>query len=160
MNEDVSKTGGKRAWNWRIWTGFLVTLAAVASYVAVLVNYPITRNVPWVPFLLFAVALILLLAGLQRAYKQPTLYRGKVAGPILAVLSLAVMASFSYGTLYASRQLPASKESPKAGEKAPEFSLPDTHGKAFTLAELLATPVESTGKAPKGVLLVFYRGYW
>jgi hypothetical protein len=150
---------GKRSWNWRIWTGFFLTLAAVASYVAVFVNFPVTRDVPWVPFLLFLLALILLFAGLWRAYGQPGAYRGKIAGPILAILSVAVVAFFSYGTLYASRQLPASKDAPKVGEKAPDFSLPDAHGKVFTLSQLLAEPLPSGGQ-PKGVLLVFYRGYW
>ena len=150
---------GKRRWNWRVWAGFLLTLFAIASYVLVFFKYPITRDVPWVPFLLFVVALLLLIVGLRKAYGEPTAYRGKVAGPILAVLSVAVMAFFSYGTLYGSR-VPASKEAPKVGERVPDFSLSDTHGKVFTLAELLAAPSGSAAKAPKGVLLVFYRGYW
>ena len=44
------------------------------------------------------------------------------------------------------------------GKKAPEFSLSDTNGKLVSLSELLTTPVD--GKTPKGVVLVFYRGYW
>jgi len=150
---------GTRSWNWRIWIGFLLTLA-VASYVLFFLRFPITRNVPWVTYLLFIVALILLIAGLRKAFgQQPAANRGKVAGPILTVLSVAVMAFFSYGTLYGSR-VPGSKEAPKVGEKAPDFSLPDTHGKAFTLAELLASPLSTSAKPPRGVLLVFYRGYW
>jgi len=149
-----------RHWNWRIWVGFLLPWVGIASYVFVFVRYPITRNVPWVPFLFFLVALILLIAGLRRAFGQPSAYRGKIAGPILAVLSVALMAFFAFGTLYATRQLPASKGAPKVGDKAPDFSLPDTHGKTLTLAELLTTPTGSAAKPPKGVLLIFYRGYW
>jgi len=151
---------GTRSWNWRIWIGFLLTLVAVASYALFVFKFPITRNVPWVTYLLFAVALVFLIAGLRRAFGQPTANRGKVAGPTLAILSLAVMAFFSWGTLVFSRQLPASKEAPKVGEKALDFSLPDTHGKTFTLSELLTTPLSATGKPPRAVLLVFYRGYW
>ena len=44
------------------------------------------------------------------------------------------------------------------GTQAPDFSLPDTSGKQVSLNELLTTPIN--GNAPKGVLLVFYRGYW
>ena len=151
---------GKRHWNWRIWAGFLLPWAGIASYVFVFVRYPITRNVPWVPFLFFLVALILLVSGLRRAFGQPSAYRGKIAGPILTVLSVAVMAFFTFGTLYATRQLPASKDAPKVGEKAPDFSLPDQHGQTLTLAELLTAPTGSATKRPQGVLLVFYRGYW
>ena len=149
----------KRSWSWPIWTGFVLTLLAVASYVLLFVRYPITRDVPWVSYQLFVVALILLLVGLRRAFGSPGAYRGKIAGPILTVLSVAVMALFSYGTLYGSR-VPASKDAPKVGEKAPDFSLPDTQGKTLTLAELLASSPDSTAKPPRAVLLVFYRGYW
>jgi hypothetical protein len=158
MEASEGTMNGKRRWNWRLWIGFLVTLFAIASYVLVFLKYPITRDVPWVSFLLFVVALVLLIVGLQKAYGEPGVYRGKIAGPILAVLSVALMALFTYGTLYGSR-LPASKQAPKIGEKAPEFSLPDTHGKVFTLAELLAAPPGSA-QPTRGVLLVFYRGYW
>jgi hypothetical protein len=34
----------------------------------------------------------------------------------------------------------------------------DTTGKSVALSELLTSPIN--GQAPKGVLLVFYRGYW
>jgi peroxiredoxin len=44
------------------------------------------------------------------------------------------------------------------GQQAPEFSLSDTDGRAVSLSELLSTPVN--GRVPKGVVLVFYRGYW
>lgn len=149
---------GRRRWNWRLWAGFLLTVLAIASYVLVFLKYPITRDVPWVPFLLFVAALLLLIVGLRKAFGEPNAYRGKVAGPILAVLSVALMAFFTYGMLYGSR-LPASKEAPKVGEKAPELNLPDTHGKVFTLAELIASP-SGSAQPTRGVLLVFYRGYW
>ncbi len=50
----------------------------------------------------------------------------------------------------------------EVGQKAPDFTLADTNGKTVSLSELLTRPIE--GKAassnPKGVLLIFYRGYW
>lgn len=150
---------GRRSWNWPIWAGFVLTLLAVASYVLVFVRYPITRDVPWATYLLFVVSLIFLLVGLWRAFGRASLYRGKIAGSILTVLSVGLMALFSYGTLHGSR-VPPSNDAPKVGENAPDFSLPDTHGNTVTLATLLASPQDSTGKPPRALLLVFYRGYW
>ncbi len=49
----------------------------------------------------------------------------------------------------------------EVGQKAPDFTLTDTSGQAVSLAQLLANPIDAaSGKAPKAVLLIFYRGYW
>ncbi|HWZ45336.1 MAG TPA: hypothetical protein VNW97_17815, partial [Candidatus Saccharimonadales bacterium] len=74
-----------RFWNWRLWAGFGVSLLAIASYFAF---FHVIRLVPLVGAALFAVAAILLVSGLKRAYEQPQLYRGKVAGRVLASLSV------------------------------------------------------------------------
>lgn len=55
-------------------------------------------------------------------------------------------------------QLPEARNAPKAGEKAPDFTLPDSEGKPFRLSEALASEVG--GQRVKGILLVVYRGYW
>jgi peroxiredoxin len=54
--------------------------------------------------------------------------------------------------------IPASKDAPQVGQRAPDFTLTDAGGKAVSLNELLTMPIN--GNAPKGVLLIFYRGYW
>jgi hypothetical protein len=57
--------------------------------------------------------------------------------------------------------LPASKNAPPVGAKAPDFTLPDLAGRPITLSRLLASPVdEASGRKGAWVLLVFYRGYW
>ncbi len=57
-------------------------------------------------------------------------------------------------------QLPPSDNAPRAGQKAPEFTLPDAEGKPVKLSELLAAPPSRERAAAPWVLLVFYRGYW
>ena len=88
-------------------------------------------------------------------------YRGRIVGLILAVLSLGAVGVFAYATLYASRQLPVAAGAPAVGDKAPEFALADTSGRMVTLSMLLSEPMPGIRAGnPRGVLLVFYRGYW
>ena len=151
----------KRGWNWRIWTGFLVALAAIPGYFLFFARFPVTRDVPWVSWLMFAVAGWLLWAGVGRAFASSGVYRGKIAGPILAVLSLGAAVFFGYATLYASRPLPAAVSAPRVGEKAPEFTLADTSGNMVAMSTLLSEPMPGMERQkPRGLLLVFYRGYW
>ena len=152
----------KRKPNWPLWAGFLTALIAFVSYFLFFFQFPITRDFPWANFLLFGLAAVLLAVGLRRAFALPSSYRGKVSGPILATLSAAVLGVFCYAILVESRDLPAASGAPKVGQKAPQFSLTDTNGKPVSLAALLLSPLAQSGPgpAPKGVLLVFYRGYW
>jgi len=54
--------------------------------------------------------------------------------------------------------MPALAAALRVGAKTPDFTLADSDNKAVSLAGLLTEPI--CGAAPKGVLLVFYRGYW
>src|SRR5215472_19029864 len=148
----------KRRLNWPLWAGFLLTLVAFASYIFVFVNFPITRNFPWVNLLLFAGAAALLILGMRRAYKQPERYRGKVAGPVLTLFSAMICGLFIFQIFVLGRQLPVSAAAPHVGSKAADFTLQDANGKSASLSDLLASPLN--GRQPRGVLLVFYRGYW
>ena len=56
-----------------------------------------------------------------------------------------------------SRVLPPSDGAPNVGEKIPDFTLPDSHGKSRTLSDLIQ---HANVGEPGWVLLVFYRGYW
>lgn len=137
--------------------GFLVCVVAFLSYFLVFAQFPVTRDVPWVSWLLFAAGLALLGAGIRRAFRTPERYRGRIAGPILGVLSLAIVGLFLFLTLSFSRQLPQSADAPKVGQKAPDFTLPDAQGRPVQLAGLLGP---QAGGQPGWVLLIFYRGYW
>ncbi len=149
-----------RRFNWPIWSGFLLTLLAFFSYFLVFVWFPVTRDFPWANLLLFVLAAVLLGIGVRRAFAPdrhwPRL--SKIGGIVLTSLSVAIFGFFIFATLIGARQLPASHGAPQVSQKAPDFSLPDTNGKPVSLTELTTSPIN--GKAPKGVLLIFYRGYW
>jgi hypothetical protein len=140
--------------------GFLVCAVAFVSYFLVFVQFPVTRDVPWASWLIFAFGLALVGAGVRRAFRQPEVYRGRVMGPVLGVLSLAAVGFFLFATLSMSRQLPAAAGAPKVGEKAPDFTLPDSQGRMVRLSDLLAQPNAKSGAPGSWVILIFYRGYW
>jgi hypothetical protein len=113
---------------------------------------------PWANFLIFAVGLLFLFVGLRQAFRRPIVYRGKIAGPILTTLSIAALVFFCFTIFSLGKHLPRSTEGPKVGQKAPEFALADTNGRTVSLASLLSSAEGS--QRTKGVILVFYRGYW
>jgi hypothetical protein len=150
------ETPAERNRNWRIWSGFLLAVAAVPGYLLFFAKFPITRNVPWASWLMFAGAGWLLWAGVRRAFASPELFCGRIAGPILAVLSLGAAGLFGYATLYASRELPVAAAAPRVGDQAPQFMLADATGRIVGLSTLLSEPMLGTeGGKPRGVLLVF-----
>jgi hypothetical protein len=148
----------KRRPNAPLWLGFLIVLFAFLSYVPIFARYPFTRDMPWANFLIFALGLVLLFLGLRRAFAQPDLYRGKIAGPILTTLSVAALGFFCLMIFSLGKRLPPSAQAPKIGQKAPDFALADNTGRTVSLASLLATSDPS--HPTKGVALIFYRGYW
>ena len=149
-----------RRLNWPLWVGFLLTLAAFLSYFFIFIWFPFTRDFPWANLVLFLIAGVLLFLGVRRGFasdrSHPT--RSKIVTSIVAAFSVVVFALFVFNFFVAGRWLPASKGAPQVGQRAPDFNLPDTSGKQVSLNELLTAPVN--GNAPKGVLLIFYRGYW
>ena len=146
--------------NWPLWVGFVLTLAAFLTYFFIFIWFPFTRDFPWANLVLFLIAGVLLFMGLRRGFAsdRPHPRRSKIVSSIVASLGLVVFALFIFTIFVAGRWLPASKGAPQVGRRAPDFTLTDTSGKTVSLNELLTTPLN--GKAPKGVLLVFYRGYW
>ena len=143
--------GVKKNWNWSLWVGFLFVLAGFLSY-AFFAQFPLTRDFPWANLLLFAVGGILLVLGLFRAFGKPRVYRGKILGPILAILGLCMFGFFSYVFFYVLREVPPSTGAPRVGQKAPEFALLNQDGKEVSLRDLTSRS--------KAVALIFYRGFW
>ena len=146
--------------NWALWLGFLLALGAMLCNAVLFVNPPGQRAIPWLSVLLAVVTLIFLARGLQHAFGQPRVYRGKILSSILALVSLLLVGGAILSFFHA-RAIPASAGAPKVGQKAPDFTLADTSGQPVSLAQLF-TPAADDSQVipPKAVLLVFYRGYW
>src|SRR6266478_60984 len=62
--------------------------------------------------LLFGMGAAFLFFGLKRAYGEPQQYRGRIAGPILSLLSFFALSFFCFLIFYQTRQLPASAGAP------------------------------------------------
>src|ERR1700704_5700914 len=115
----------RRQRNWLVWVGFAVALLAALSYIPLFSRFPGTRDFPWVNLLLFLAAGCLLASGLYRAFAQPVKYRGRITGPVLSVLSLAMFGLFCFGVFYEARNLPSPQSAVRVGQRAPDFSLTD-----------------------------------
>jgi hypothetical protein len=153
----------KLRWNWPVWLGFVLSVVAFVSYFRFFARFPVTRNVPWANFLLFAASAAFLWAGLRQALEGAQPFRAEIVSSILTLLSVSIFGTFCFVIFHATRQLPTSPRSPRVGQKAPEFALRNTHGKLVSLSSLISAPLDPSSpsqNAPKAVLLVFYRGYW
>jgi len=149
-----------RRFNWSLWAGFLLALLASFSYFAFFVQFPATRDFPWVNLVLFVLAAMLLFMGVRRGFARDRAHptRSKIVTSIVTTLGVLVIAFFLFAIFIAGRWLPASTNAPHVGQKVPEFTLSDSNNRQVSLNQLMTEPIE--GKPPKGVLLVFYRGWW
>jgi len=126
-----------------VWLGPLIALAAVASYFAVFVNWPLTRDVPWVNLILLAVALGASIAGLVRSRRR-VLASGGLA------LTLALGGFFVWYCYVFSYDIPSAELALDVGAPVPAIVLRDDRGQDVELAAL------SSDK----LVLVFFRGHW
>jgi hypothetical protein len=150
---DTSEKRGNRV----LWLGLLLTVLGPLSNGLYFLGFP-AAAVVWITLLLPAIGMVLLLIGVRRAFGQSSVYRGKVWGSLAAGLSVLVLAA-SVGFFFLSRRLPQpSAGTPPVGQRAPDFTLPDSEGHPVSLSQVLAG--SNAGAPPKAVLLVFYRGYW
>lgn len=147
-----------RRLNWPIWLGFLLSVFAFFSYPLIFVNWETTRDVPWANLVLFGIGAVFLAIGIRRAFAPGRRVLSRIVAATVGMLSALVLVGFIFVAFVASRWLPPSANAPQVGQKAPDFTLVDANNKPVALAELLSQPIN--GKAPKGALLIFYRGYW
>jgi hypothetical protein len=147
-----------KKFNWQLWAGFVLTLFSFLSYPFLFIDYPILRDFPWLNLILFALALVLLILGLRRAFQPGRKSISKISAVAVATLGVLIIAFFIFVAFIEARRLPASAGAPQVGQRAPDFSLTDINNKPVALTDLISQPINN--KPPKGVLLIFYRGYW
>lgn len=138
--------------NWQIVAGFLLSLFAFASVPMVFSRWSVSTDYRWLSIGLFLIAAIFLVVGLRRAFAAGRGKISKITATILTLLSGAAFGLFVFLAFFMSMALPKSAGAPQVGQKAHDFTLADATSKHVSLTGLL------TDK--KGVLLVFYRGYW
>lgn len=163
MNQPMPALSPRRR-NAALWIGLAILLLSVL--VGLPIFYPALYSagippaaLPWISLVLPVIGLVFCFVGLRRAFGQPQIFRGKVGGSILTVVTVLFVALSVLGFFFA-RALPPSAHAPQVGQKVPDFTLNNAGGQPTSLAALLSTPMDPSGKAPKAVLLIFYRGYW
>ena len=145
----------RNRFNWPLWSGFVLTLAAFKTYFEVFTKYPSMRDLPWPSLLIFAVALTLLAIGARRAFAaEPRSRARRVIASIVTFLGAMIFVFFCFAIFIATKMLPKSEQAIAVGAKAPDFTLPDINDRAVSLSQLITAP------GTKSVALIFYRGYW
>jgi hypothetical protein len=147
----------RRAANWPIWLCVPLAIATLYSYPFVFVRWAATRDVPWVNLLLGAAAVTLAIVGVRRSFGRG--WMARAAAVVAAVATVAAAGVFVYKVLIVARELPASTNAPNVGQPAPEFTLVDLNNQSVSLTSLRTAPLAAS-RMPRGVLLIFYRGYW
>lgn len=152
----MSETGERRR-NAALWVGLVLALLGPLSNGLTFLGFP-AFAVPGISLALAVIGAGLVFLGLWRAFRRSGIYKGKIAGSILAVLSVLLL-GLSIAFFWSARHIPPlSAGTPAIGQRVPDFTLPDSNGQPVSLSQLFAG--SSGSAAPKAVLLVFYRGYW
>ena len=141
MNASTASTSvlKERRRNSALWLGLILAIVALLSQGLFFLKVPGQNALPWLSLALATAAVILVLAGVKRAFFEPQLYRGKVAGSIITVVSVLLFAVTVFGFVTA-RKLPGTAGVPQVGQKAPDFTLADTNGQNISLANCSPLP--------------------
>ena len=143
-----------------LWLGLAIAFAAMLCNLVLFLNPPAQSVIPWLSLVLGIVAIVFVVLGVKNLFTQSRAIAGRVLGVFVALLSLLFSASSIFLFVHA-RAVPPSSDAPQIGQKAPDFTLPDTNNQPLSLMQLFApVPGNAAVAAPNAVLLIFYRGYW
>jgi len=146
--------------NSSLWLGLAIALAAALCNAVLLLNPPVQSLIPWLSLVLGIVALAFIALGVKNLFARSRTIAGRVLGGFVALVALLLSAGSVLLFVHA-RAAPPSADAPQVGQKAPDFTLPDTDNQPVSLAQLFASASgDATAAAPRAVLLIFYRGYW
>jgi hypothetical protein len=90
-------------------------------------------------------------------------FRGKIVSSILTLLSVSIFAVFLLCYFSCDETVASGCRIAKDRREGPGICFPDTHGNLVSLSTILSAPLDPSNpsrSAPKGALLIFYRGYW
>jgi hypothetical protein len=120
----------------------LVALVGLGLYfVPVAAGRPVFRRVPWETLALVALGAV---AGVVLLVQAPSAARAAGALVALALLAFSGWFFFRY-SMYGARE-----DRPAVGDRFPDFTLVDSTGRTFHLAEA----------GDRRRLIMLYRGYW
>lgn len=106
----------ERRRNSAVWLGLVLAIAALLSQGLFFLKVPGQNTLPWLSLALAAVAVVLVLVGVKRAFFEPKLYRGKVAGSIITVISVLFL-TMTVFVFVTARKLPGTAGVPGSGKK-------------------------------------------
>jgi hypothetical protein len=128
--------------NHAVWTGALISLVGLISYVTFFARFPALRDAPWLNLTLVTVGLTVSAWALW--LRRSVWSTGGLAlSAICAGLLVVYVFVLSYG-------LPGTERVVRVGEPAPAFALPDQEGRTTSLEQYRGS----------SLVLVFYRGFW
>src|SRR5215470_11868038 len=125
--------------NSSLWLGLAIAFAAILCNVVLFLNPPAQSLIPWLSLVLGIVALVFIGLGVRNlfTFTQSRTIAARVLGVFVALLALLFSAGSILGFMHA-RAVPPSTDAPQIGQKAPDFTLPDTNSQTVSLAQLFA----------------------
>ena len=116
----------ERRRNSAVWLGLILAIVALLSQGLFFVKVPGQGALPWLSLALATTAVILVLLGVKHAFFESKLYRGKIAGSIITVISVLVFAVTVFGFVTA-RKIPGTAGVPQVGQTSSGFHVVRYH---------------------------------